>query len=92
MQEDTLTSAADLSASFFKMFMSLGLIIALLLGTYYLLRKLIRIKLEKANADSSIRILEKRMLSPKTMLYLIELEGKQVLLAESQLEVRKLAD
>ena len=37
-----------------------------------------------------IQVLEKRMLSPKSILYLIEVEGQKVLVAESQHEIRRL--
>ncbi len=47
-------------------------------------------KTAKRVGSQSIQILEKRMISPKTMLYLIEAEGKQILIAESQLEVKRL--
>jgi len=36
----------------------------------------------------AIKILEKRALSPKSMLYLIEVGGKPFVISESQLEVR----
>ena len=38
-----------------------------------------------------MKVLEKRPLSPKTMLYLIEMNGEEVVIAESQLEVRVLS-
>jgi len=48
-------------------------------------------RLRNFNYLKSIKIIEKRPLSPKSMLYLIEVGGKQVLIAESQLEVRTVA-
>jgi flagellar biogenesis protein FliO len=80
----------DLGASFVKMMISLIAIVVLLFLTYYLLRKIIQKKLQSGSPDSSIFILERRVLSPKTMLYLVEVEGKKVLLAESQLEIKKI--
>jgi flagellar biogenesis protein FliO len=80
----------DLGASFVKMMISLIAIVVLLFLTYYLLRKIIQKKLQSGSPDSSIFILERRVLSPKTMLSLVEVEGKKVLLAESQLEIKKI--
>ena len=82
----------DLGAAFFKMIISLVILVLLLWVTVYFLRKLIQHRLQKGNTEQSIQILEKRMISPKTMLYLIEIEGKTVLLAESHLEVKKVAE
>jgi len=68
--------------------------IALLVGiffTVWILKKLSRGHFNQLNANRAIKILEKRPLSPKTMLYLVELGNKQTLIAESQLEVKSLA-
>jgi flagellar biogenesis protein FliO len=68
--------------------------IALLVGiffTVWILKKLSRGHFNNMNAGRAIKILEKRALSPKTMLYLVEIGEKQTLVAESQLEVKSLA-
>ena len=82
---------ADYGVTFFKMFATLLVLIALFILTIWCLRKLIRHKFEKGNNTQTIQIVEKRMISPKTILYLLEIEGKQILIAESQLEVRQIA-
>ena len=67
--------------------------IALLVGiffTVWLLKRLSRGHFSNMNANRAIKILEKRALSPKTMLYLVEIGEKQTLIAESQLEVKSL--
>jgi hypothetical protein len=38
----------------------------------------------------SLQILEKRLLSPKTTMYLMEIDGKKVVFAESMLDVKVL--
>jgi flagellar biogenesis protein FliO len=80
----------DLGAAFAKMFLTLIVIIALLLVSYWFLRKLIRHRLEKGVGNTAIHVLEKRMISPKTMLYLIEVDKKKILIAESHLEIKRL--
>ena len=64
-----------------------GLLILILL-TVWMFKKLSRGRLRSFNYLKSVKILEKRPLSPKSMLYLIEVGGKQVLISESQFEVR----
>lgn len=49
-------------------------------------------KMHQLNYLRTIKVIEKRPLSPKTMLYLVEINGKQVMLAESQLEVRQVME
>lgn len=86
----TQVTTTDLGASFTKMLLTLLVFVILLFGTYWFLRRIIQQKLQKGAADAAIHILEKRMLSPKTMLYLVEVEGKRVLMAESQMEIKRL--
>ena len=84
--------AGDYGTSIAKMFISLIVIVVVLYATLWFLRRLIQNRLEKGSDSSSIQILEKRMLSPKTMLYLVEIDNKRVLLAESQLEIKKITE
>lgn len=83
-------SNTDLGAAFTKMILSLIVIVILLFVSYWFIRRLIQNRLEKGVGDAAIQIIEKRMISPKTMLYLIEVDQKRVLIAESQLEVKRL--
>lgn len=64
-------------------------IIALLFVSFWFVRRLVQNRLQKGIGQQAIQILEKRMISPKTMLYWIQVEDKRILLAESHLEVRK---
>ncbi len=48
--------------------------------------------MHQTNMIKNIKILEKRPLSAKSMLYLIEIDGKKAIISESTLEVRKLVD
>lgn len=84
-----IVQTGDLGAAFAKMLLSLAVLILLLFLSYWFIKRLIQHRLQKGVGDSSIHILEKRMLSPKTMLYLVEVDNKKVLLAESHLEIKK---
>ena len=84
------TPVGELGAAFTKMLLTLAALVVLLLLSYWLIRKLFQNRLQKSNSNASIQILEKRMISPKTMLYLIEVDEKKILIAESHLEVKRL--
>ncbi len=71
------------------MLFSLAGLLVLVLGTFWFLKRMGKGKL-RLGSNRTIQILEKRPLSPKTVLYIVEIEGKQVLISESQLEVRAL--
>ena len=76
-------------SAFIKTIFVLGLLLSLFILTLWIFKKISRGRLKSFNSIKSIKILEKRPLSAKSVLYLIEVSGKQVLIAESQLDVTK---
>jgi flagellar protein FliO/FliZ len=82
----------DYGMTFVKMFLTMIVLVVLFGLTIWFLRRLIRSRIEKGSGEQMIEILEKKMISPKTMLYVVEIEGKRILLAESQLEVRPISE
>ena len=74
------------------MFISLIVLVILLFVSYWFLRRLVQNRLQRGVGNAAIQILEKKMISPKTMLYLVKVEGKKVLVAESHLEIKPLAE
>lgn len=91
LQSSAEIPPGDYGVSFVKMFLTLIALIFLFSFTVWFLRKIIRQRMEKGVGYQMIQILEKKMISPKTMLYVVELEGQKILLAESQIEVRRIA-
>lgn len=75
---------------FVKMFLTLIALILLMAGSFWFLRRLIKAKGNRSFGEQKIYVLEKRMISPKSMLFLVEVEGQKILLAESQHEIRRL--
>ena len=76
--------------AFLKMFLALiGLIVAIFF-TVWLLKKLSQGRWAGGGNSRAIKIIEKRPLSPKTMLYIIDVDGQQSVIAESQLEIKHL--
>lgn len=89
---ETLTELppGDYGAALVKMLLTLIALAVLLFLSFWFLRRLIQQRMQKGVGTQSIQILEKRMISPKTMLYLVEVDNKKILLAESHLEVKRL--
>jgi flagellar biogenesis protein FliO len=81
----------DYGSALIKMFLAMIALVALLYLSYWFIKKLIQNRLQKGVGEQSIQVLEKRMISAKTMLYLVEVDQKKILLAESQLEIKRLA-
>jgi len=84
-------STASYENAFVKMLVTLVGLIVLILLSVWMLRRIAQGRFSKFSTQKGIKILEKRPLSGKSMLYLVEVSGKKVLIAESQLEVRRLA-
>ena len=77
-------------ATFFKMILTLAGLLCLVLVTIWALKKFSHGRFGSFGSQKNIVILERKNLSPKTLLYLVEVDGKKILLSESQLEVRML--
>jgi flagellar biogenesis protein FliO len=90
------TTSLDLATTSYEtaflrmLFVLIGLLIVLCLGVF-LFKKYASSRLQQSNHTRNIKILEKRVISPKSMLYLIEVGGKTMLIGESQLELRHLS-
>ncbi len=92
-ESSLLTKAQDSSSyehAFIKMILTLGGLLLLVFLTLWALRKLSHGRMGGFGSQKKIKIVEKRPLSPKTVLYLLELDGKEVFIAESQLEIKTL--
>ena len=77
---------------FINMMATLGLIVSLILIIAWFLKRMLNSRQEQANATSLIKVIERRSLSPKTAIYLIEIEGKSLVVAESHNGVTRLTD
>lgn len=81
----------SLSSAISKMIFTLVALLVLFGVSYWLLKRMGRSRIKNMNQSKAIKVRERRPISPKTTLYLVELAGKEVLVAESQLDVRTLA-
>lgn len=87
-----LPTLPNYEGAFLKMFLTLLCLVVAIFFSVWALKKMTKGRLSASNAARAIKILERRPISPKTTLYLIELNGKQALIAESQLEVKKILE
>lgn len=88
----TATESFDFWASFRQMLVSLAAVCSLILVTAWFLKRFMKTRLEQINSGSTIKILERRNLTPKSVVYLLDIEGKKVLIAESQTGVHMLTE
>lgn len=77
--------------AFVKMMLTLFALIVFIIISVWLLRRISHGRMKQMNYGKMIKIIERRPLSAKSILYLIEVGGKKVLVSESQLEVRAIA-
>jgi flagellar biogenesis protein FliO len=77
--------------AFLKMILTFVALIVGIIGTVWFMKRLSGGRFGTSSSHT-IKVLEKKALSPKTMLYVIEIDGKQTVIAESQLEIKRIMD
>ena len=77
---------------FMNMVSSLGIILVVLLLVLWVLRWFNQSRLTQMNTSSTVKILERRPISQKTVIYLIEVEGTAIAFAEGTNGVTKLSE
>jgi len=78
--------------AFLRMMLTLLGLLALIVVSVWMLRRVSQGKMKQMNSGRSIKVIERRPLSAKSILYLVEIDGKRVVVAESHLEVRTIAN
>lgn len=68
---------------FMNMLTTLGLIVAAIFLISWFLRRMVNTRIQQTNTISLIKIVERRSLSPKAFLYLVEVHDKQFLIGET---------
>jgi flagellar protein FliO/FliZ len=77
---------------FMNMVSSLGIVLLVLLGILWVLRWYNQSRQDQMNDTSTVKILERRPVSQKTVIYLVEVEGTAIAFAEGTNGVTKLAE
>ncbi|MDF2550421.1 MAG: hypothetical protein K0S07_1488 [Chlamydiales bacterium] len=75
-----------------SLFTTLALFITVLVLAAWLIKKMLQSKIQQMNESAAIKLIERRALSPKTTLHLINVQGKGFLLAESPAGITKIGD
>ncbi|MBS4168867.1 flagellar biosynthetic protein FliO [Parachlamydia sp. AcF125] len=94
--QQELKAIANENSPFWKNFIYmvfvLGLIVSALLFLSWAVKKIVYTRFLQDNVTSMIKILDRRSLSPKSWVYVVEIEGKQLILGESLNGLTKLAE
>lgn len=85
---DNLEAPISYKGAFVKMMLSLLALVVLIVISVWMLRRISHGRMKQMNYGRAIKVIERRPLSAKSVLYLVEIAGKQVVIAESQVEVR----
>jgi len=75
---------------FFNMLLILGLLIGFMVLASLALKRLMKAKITHLNTESGIKLLETRSLSPRTTLYLVEVQDQTFLIADSPTSITPL--
>jgi|688.fasta_scaffold02054_6 flagellar biogenesis protein FliO len=75
-----------------QMMLTLGLIVAMIFFITWLLKKVLSSRIQQLNATSDIKILDRRSLSPKSVIYILEARGRGIIVAESTNGLTHLSD
>lgn len=73
----------DYSKEIINMLLSLGSLLAIVISIGWFLKRFLSKRMELSNQSNKIKIVERRALSPKASLYLIEISGKKFVIGES---------
>jgi len=68
---------------FMNMLFTLAIVLGLILLTLWVLKRLVASRNRTLNRSASIQILERRSLSPKSSLYLVQVDEKKILISDS---------
>lgn len=75
-----------------NMFFVLGFIVAAMFLVAWVLKKMLNTRLQQMNTTSTIKVLERRSLSPKSAIYLLDVHGKGIVIAETPNGITSLAE
>ena len=85
---DSIDAPVTYKGTFVKMMLTLLALLVLIVISVWMLRRISHGRMKQMNYGRAIKVIERRPLSAKTVLYLVEISGKKVVIAESQLDVR----
>lgn len=78
-----IPETSQLYVEFFKMILMLAVIITFLLLVMWFIKRMMSARIEQMNVTSTIKVTERRLLTPKTAIYVIEVDNRRLVIAES---------
>lgn len=81
----------NFTTEFTNMMSTLGLILVALLIMAYFVKRMKTVRTEQLNESSTIKILDQRTITPKGILYLVEVMGQLMVLSESPAGIQHVA-
>lgn len=89
---DRVEEAPDqFQTKFMNMLFMVALLIGFMIFASWFIKRMMKTRLEQMNAASNIQILETRYLNPKSTIYLLDVMGQGLLIAESHAGITHLA-
>lgn len=83
LAEEVSSHTFNYMGQFFNMIFTLAIVLGLIFVSVLFLKKIMRTKMRELNRSTGIKILEKRVLSQKASLYLVDVLGKGIVISES---------
>lgn len=77
---------------FLRMMAILGLLLGILLFLSWMLKRILNTRMEQVNTSSPIKVLDRRSLTAKTSLFVLDVHGKKCVITESLNGVTYLGD
>ncbi len=85
-------STPSYEPTLFKMIMTLVGLIVLIVVTVWVLKRMVNSPFRLNQLQKTINIIDRKTLSPKSTLYIVEISGRKIAFVESQAEIRKLTE
>lgn len=79
------------TSELYNMLITLGLFVAVIIALTWILKRILNAKVQQDNVRSNIKVVERRNLSPKSGIYILEVFGKTLIVAESPAGFQHLA-
>lgn len=79
-------------SEFFNMLITLGAIVAFLFALSWAVRRMTSMRMMQGPESGDIRVLDRAIVSPRSTVYLLEIKGKGIAVAESNNGIVKLSE
>lgn len=77
---------------FFKMLLILSFMVIALLSLSWFVKRMSQRSFEKGNDENIVKVIERRALSPKSVIYVLDIEGRTVVVGETPNGITRLAE